>query len=155
MGKVYSRFDVPVPDPAPAGTSTEKEYTIQIDDYGHKTLIQTGETNTYALIQASLEETKVENILKRATWDPETLNAMTGTYMDTTGMPTTLAQAQQMVIDATNEFERLPLDVRLKFDQSAEVYINEYGTTAWAEKLGISTKNEPKETPIEDKEVAE
>lgn len=145
---------MPDREPAPAGTSTEKEYTIQIDDYGHKTLIQTGETNTYTLIQASLEETKIENILKRATWDPETLNAMAGTYMDTTGMPTTLAQAQQMVIDATNEFERLPLDVRLKFDQSAEVYINEYGTKEWADKLGITPKKEPEEAPIANKEVA-
>lgn len=135
--KIYSRFDRPETEESPAGTATEPEYTEYIDENGHLSLKLTGETPTYEMIQASLEETKIENIIQRATLgDPTALAATQGAYIDTTDLPTSLAEMQNMLINANNEFNKLPLETRLKFDQSAEKYISMYGTKEWAKLMG-------------------
>nr|CAI9750259.1 virion structural protein [Microvirus sp.] len=144
--KIWSRFDRPEAEESPAGTYTEPEYTEYIDENGHLSLKQTGETPTYEMIQAALEETKIENIIRRATLgDPTALAATQGAYLDTTNMPTSLAEMQEAIIKTTNEFNDLPLEIRLKFDQSAEKYISMYGTEEWANIMGISKQPETKQ----------
>lgn len=134
---IWSRFDRPDTIATPEGTSTEPEYMEVIDENGHKKLEQTGETDTYAMIQASLEETKIENIIRRATLgDPTALTQTMGAYMDTTDMPTSLAEMQNAIITIENEFNKLPLETRLKFNQSAEKYISMYGSEEWAKIMG-------------------
>jgi hypothetical protein len=134
---IWSRFDRPDTIAAPEGTSTEPKYMEAIDENGHRTLEQTGETDTYAMIQASLEETKIENIIRRATLgDPTALTQTMGAYVDTTDMPTSLAEMQNAIITIENEFNKLPLETRLKFNQSPEKYISMYGTEEWAKIMG-------------------
>lgn len=154
--KIWSRFDRPDTEESPAGTATEPEYTEYIDKNGHLTLKETGETPTYEMIQAALEETKIENIIRKATLgDPTALAATQGAYIDTTELPTSLAEMQNMLINANNEFEKLPLETRLKFDQSAEKYISMYGTEEWAKLMGYEKKEEPKPIKNEQKEESE
>lgn len=124
---------------APNGSPEEPEYTMCIDENGHKYLKETGKTNTYNLIQESLEETKIENIMRRAeAGDLTALNIRNGQYLDVTDMPNTLAEAQNFVIQAQQEFDKLPLEVRKKFDMSAEKYIATFGSESWAAALGIN-----------------
>lgn len=135
--KIWSRFDRPDSEETPAGTYTEPEYTEYVDENGHLNLKETGETPTYEMIQAALEETKIENIIRRATLgDPTALATSQGVYLDTTDMPTSLAEMQNKIIEVTNEFEKLPLETRLKFDQSPEKYIAMYGSDEWANLMG-------------------
>lgn len=148
---IWSRFDRPNTIPAPEGTSTEPEYMETIDENGHRTLEQTGETNTYAMIQASLEETKIENIIRRATLgDPTALTQTMGAYMDTTDMPTSLAEMQNAIITIENEFKKLPLETRLKFNQSAEKYISMYGSEEWAKIMGYEKIQQNAQTATTD-----
>lgn len=150
---IWSRFDRPETLEAPAGTWTEPEYQEYIDENGHISLKQTGEKPTYEIIQAALEETKIENIIQRATMgDPTALAATQGAYIDTTDMPTSLAEMQQAIINVKNEFEKLPLEVRLKFDQSPEKYVSMYGTEKWANALGYV---KPDEKPVVTQEGAD
>lgn len=138
---------------APNGSPTEPEYTMTIDEKGHKILKKTGETNTYNLIQESLEQTKIENILRRAeAGDPFAINVKNGQYLDVTDVPNTLAEAQNFVIKASQEFEKLPIDIRRKFDMSPEKYIASFGSEAWAAALGIKLK---KEDPAPAEEIKE
>lgn len=128
----------PETTPTSNGSPTEPEYTMTIDKTGHKNLKQTGETNTYNLIQESLEQTKIENIIRRAEMgDPLALNMMNGQYLDVTDVPNTLAEAQNFVIKASQEFNKLPIDIKRKFDMSPEKYIANFGTKEWADKIGI------------------
>lgn len=154
--KIWSRFDRPDRDETPAGTYTEPEYTEYVDNNGHLNLKQTGETPVYDMIQAALEETKIENIIRRATLgDPTALTATQGAYLDTTDMPKSLAEMQDAIINATNDFNNLPLEIKLKFDQSAEKYISMYGTNEWAEIMGLTKTEEPKPVKTEQKEESE
>lgn len=131
---------------APNGSPEEPEYTMCIDKNGHKYLKETGKTNTYNLIQESLEETKIENIMRRAErGDLTALNITNGQYLDITELPNTLAEAQNFVIKATQDFERLPLEIRRKFDMSPEKYVATFGSETWATAMGINLHPETPE----------
>lgn len=111
---------------------------ISIDRTGHKSLTVTGMTNVYDRIQAALEETKIENIIRRATLgDPTALAAINGQYIDISDAPKTLAEAQNLIIRVKQEFDKLPVEIRKKYDMSAEKYVADYGSENWQKAVGI------------------
>ena len=65
------------------------------------------------------------------------LEAVKGTYTDITNAPSSLAEAQQIVIRMKQEWDKLPKDVRKEFDYNVEKYIAEFGSEEWAEKTGV------------------
>lgn len=137
---------------APSGSPEADIYEVEIDSTGHKHLVKTGKTNTYEKIQASLESTKIETIMRRAASGDVTALAVTnGQYLDCTEMPHTLAEAQNMLIKLEQQFNKLPLEVRQKYDMSAEKYIADYGTENWAKNLGILDQVELEEPKEEEK----
>lgn len=128
---------------APSGEKLRKEYTITIDDNGHKVLQQTGYTNQYGLIQENLENTLIETILDRAAMgDPEALERANTQYMDTTKMPKSLAEAQNKVLEIRQEFYKMPVEIRQKFDHSPEKFIQQYGSKEWADAVGLTAAME-------------
>ncbi|QCS36552.1 minor capsid protein [Capybara microvirus Cap3_SP_450] len=138
------------------GSRYAKKYEITIDEHGHKTLEHIGETDQYAKIQSYLEETKIENILKRAeAGDRSALEAAIGRYEDMTEAPKTLAEAQNLMVALENEFKSLDINTRAKFDHSLEVYINKYGSEPWMEAIGMIKKEEPAQEEKKEVEVNE
>lgn len=134
----YSRSKKPPVEATEPGSGIQKTYRMAIDLNGHKYLEEDGEVNLYQKIQESLEETKIENIVRRAVGgDSQALNVMHGVYADVTNAPRTFAEMQQAVITATEEFRKLPVDVREKFGHSVEKYVAEYGTEEWLKKVTI------------------
>lgn len=122
---------------------------ISIDKTGHKSLIITGKTNVYDRIQAALEETKIENIIRRATLgDPTALAAIEGQYLDISDAPKTLAEAQNLIIKVKQEFDKLPLEVRRKYDMSAEKYVADYGSENWQKIIGIWEEPKQNDTTV-------
>lgn len=144
--KIYSRF-VPRPN---QGTETghrkTKTYRESISVEGVKSLVEDSEIDSYEGIQAYKDECDIKNIIARANAGDETaLHQRIGEYLDTTIMPKTLAEAQNMVIQAEQEFKKLPMNIREKFNHSPEQFIAEMGTAAWAEKCGITLEEENQE----------
>lgn len=136
-----------------SGRGFHTEYEIHIDEHGHKTLHATGETNLYAKIQESLEGTLIENILDRVRLgDKEALERVQGKYIDMEKLPKSLMEAQNKIIEIKNEFYKLPVDMRAKFDNSPEKYVQMFGTQEW--KDIIIPKQEPIITePIKESEA--
>lgn len=129
---------------APSGSRMADDFEIQIDERGHKKLVKTGEHDIYEEIQSYLEETKIENILARAAaGDIDALNQRQGTYADIADFPQTLGEAQKTILKLGKEFEKLPNEIREKFDFSKEKFVQEFGSPEWADKMGF-TQNEPK-----------
>lgn len=128
---------------SPIGSEFAPTYSYRIDKKtGKKILVETGKTNIYEKIQASLESTKIENIIKRATADPNALLIKDGEYIDVSELPTSMIEIQNMMYKAKEEFNKLPSEIRSKFDNSMEKYISEYGSESWAAALGLK-KEEP------------
>lgn len=125
--------------PAPIGSRFAKTYLMTIDKNGHKVLKEDGLTDRYELIQSHLESTKVENIITKALATGDMSGLMVGkpVYADFTSAPTTLAEAQNLLIAVEQEFNKLPLETRAKFDHSVTKYIAEYGTQDWMNNMGL------------------
>lgn len=126
------------------GSRMMPDYEMQINpDTGMKELKQIGEHDIYPEIQSYLEDTLVENIVRRATLgDPTALNAIEGNFVDCTNMPVSLMDAQNKILKIEREFNQLPLEIREKYNYSVEKYISEYGSESWAENLGLIKKEE-------------
>ena len=148
---MFTLFNRPEHKPTPAGSRWKINYIIEIDKAGKKVLKESGRTNIYEIIQESLEETKLDNIIRRATLGDETvLNVLNGQFMDVTEMPTSFMEMQNLVLKAKAEFNKLPLEIRKKFDMSPEQYINEYGSKEFLKKMGYEpAAAEPAKTAAE------
>lgn len=128
----------PVAFASPTGSGEKPVYQVQLTPTGHKQVVMTGKTNLYARIQASLEESKVENIIRRFTsGDLSALDSVQGRFLDATSFPQSFAEMQNLVARVYSEFETLPLEVRAKFDHSPQRYMAAYGSETWADAVGL------------------
>lgn len=150
--KIYSAYDRPANKPDKPGRRMHPVYAVKIDNHGHKTVYQTGEHDQYADIQASRPD-EMRSILERALkGDQGALLAVQqrhGFYADVTNAPRTLAEMQQLILDATHDFELLPADIREKFENNVDQFISEYGSPVFAQKMGWTTGETTGETPAQ------
>lgn len=143
---------------SPLGSPIADTFGYRIDKKtGKKILTKTGETNLYEKTQASLEGSKLINIIKKVTMsgDQTLLNVNQGMYIDISEIPTNMIDLQNMIYAAKGEFEKLDAETRAKFDNSAEKYVSLYGSEEWFNNMGIRKKAEKateKATEIEAKE---
>lgn len=126
-----------------SGSRYQDTYGYEINKYGMKELVKTGETDLYALIQESLEETKIENILKRVAMGDDTVMRPDGIYADTTEAPKNLIEARQQIQHLENVWNGLPIDTKRKYNMSVEDFIAKSGTEGWLIDMGLLTKADP------------
>jgi hypothetical protein len=143
MSNFRSAYSGQVRHTSLTGDGHEPEYGYQLKDTGRE-LVKTGEKDVYALIQSRLDETKIENIIKKATYDPAALGAQdwqnSGAFVDISDVPTSYHEWYGRIKDAEDEFKKLPVEVKAKWDYDVEAYVMAYGTKEWADKMGILTK---------------
>lgn len=133
---IYDLFHTPNTIPVEAGTEYLNEYQEHINKSGKLELEKSGEHNVYDIIQSHAEEVKIENILHAvAMGDLSALQQREASYCDTTTMPKSLMEAQNLVIRMKDEFYNMPLEVRKEFSNDPEVYVSEMGTEAFREKM--------------------
>lgn len=158
MSKFRSAYSGHVRHTSLTGNGHEPEYEYKVTDKGRE-LVKTGETDLYALIQSRLDETKIENIIKRATYDPTTLGnqdwQISETMTDISDAPTNYHEWYGRIKDAEAEFDKLPIEVKNKWDNDVEKYVMAYGTAEWADKMGHLKKEKPAKNTPEKKESAE
>ena len=129
------------------GSREANDYTVTIDKKGHKILKQTGTHDIYEEIQSYAEECKIENILARAAaGDQDILNQRQGFYADITNTPRNLAEAQNAILKLKQGFDELPPEIREKFDNSAEAFVQSFGSEDWAKNMGFKEEATEKVT---------
>lgn len=122
---------------SPAGKKYQMEHNPVMGPDGRRVLERTRREEIYELIQSHAEECDINNIIARhLNGDPFAINKKIGNFMDLTEMPQTLAEAQQIVINLKTDFEKLPLEIRNKFENNPEIYVASYGSDEWLEKTG-------------------
>lgn len=126
----------------PTGNQMDNVYDYIITENLIKGLKKTGEVNRYEKIQKAADECKIETILAKAAVDPTILQNRKGMFLDTSEAPKSLAEFENIRIKVIQEFGKLPIDVRKKFDNSPEKFVAEYGSEEWAKKVGIEDEKE-------------
>lgn len=83
-----------------------------------------------------------------AAGDTSALNRVQGSFIDTTVFPESYAECLQIVINGRSEFDRLPLEVRQRFNQDFVSWFQTAGTEEWIEKMGAAYTPAPV-TPLD------
>lgn len=144
-----SRLSCPDATPAPVGDIYAPVYQIELDANGSKIVVEAGQTNLYDKIQSHLEQSKVENVVRRLSVGDTSMLRPEGVYADVTDLPNDLAGMQNLILRVKSEFDKLPLDVRKAYDFSAEKYVADYGSDEWRKVMGIE---ESADTPAADRQ---
>ena len=146
----YTPRPNPVPSPTGDGFEVKREFQTLPD--GTRNLVEVGRTNAYELVQASLEQSLIYNILRRHdAGDPTALAAVQGRYMDVSGLPTSLADMQALVMSARDGFDQLPIVVRRAYDFDAARFVADYGSEHWQSVMGVK-KDPSVETAVVSKD---
>lgn len=141
----------------PAGERYAIRYIMQYDKNGHKHLIENGKTDLQEIIQKDLESTKIQNIIARCV-NPEELHMLQKSTVDITKMPTTMMEANNLIIAARQEFDQLPLEIKRYYGNSAERYIADrsQNNAIWNKAVSeINKPAQPAQTTNNTKEAAE
>lgn len=127
--------------PTEAGETIRRTYLWERNEEGEKVLKLDQIIDQQAEIDSYLEETKIENIIRRASIDPNIAERIApnlgGGIQDFTEAPQTLAELQNIMIRAEQIWDEVPKEIKLKFDNDVDKFIASFGTEEWAKNLGI------------------
>lgn len=127
--------------PTEAGEGVRRTYLWERNEKGEKVLRLDQTIDQQAEIDSYLEETKLENIIRRASIDPNIAARIKpdigGGIQDFTEAPQNLAELQNIMMRAEQIWDEVPKDIKLKFDNDVDKFIASFGTIEWAKNLGI------------------
>lgn len=126
-----------------SGSRMRAIYSPVFDKNGHFELEVTGEEDIYIMIQSDKLSCDINNIIRRYTsGDVTALGTVQGVYGDFTNIPQSYAEILNSLIHAENEFRKLPLDIRSKFNHSWQEWLSSMGSDEFKLKMGIVDKND-------------
>lgn len=140
--------------PTEAGESVRRTYLWERNEKGEKVLRLDQTIDQQAEIDSYLEETKLENIVRRASIDPDLaarlIPDMGGGIQDATEMPKNLMELQNIMLRAEQIWDEIPKEIKLKFDNDVDKFVASFGTVDWAKNLGIYQEEQSEEPKKEE-----
>lgn len=114
------------------GSPIKPVYSAKLTDDGMIELVQTGEENIQEYIDSFAEETCLSVLIQRcAAGDLSGLSKVQGMYGDFLDAPKTYRDMLQAVIDGQAAFDKLPVEVKKRFDNSFEKWFSTMGEKSW------------------------
>lgn len=109
---------------SPTGERLVPVYGERVNSDGERVLEVIGETNQYEKIQASLDSTKIEDIIRRyEAGDITILEKSKGQYIDATKLPKDLMSAQNNLMALQEQFDALSLQAKEQFGMSFDKFL--------------------------------
>lgn len=140
--------------PTEAGESVRRTYLWERNEKGEKVLRLDQTIDQQAEIDSYLEETKLENIIRRASIDPDIATRLMpdigGGLQDATEMPGNLMELQNIMLRSEQIWDEIPKEIKLKFDNDVDKFIASFGTIDCAKNLGIYQEKEPEKPKKEE-----
>lgn len=145
--------------PTEAGETVRRTYLWERNEKGEKVLRLDQTIDQQAEIDSYLEETKLENIIRRASIDPDIAARIKpdigSGIQDFTEAPQNLAELQNIMMRAEQIWDEVPKDIKLKFDNDVDKFIASFGTVEWAKNLGIYQEKKAKTETAKTEEATE
>lgn len=138
------------------GSGIKDEFQLRVVD-GTKTLVKTGQSNLYEYIQSHADSVDIHKILERCAMmdDYSPLMRMPAQFMDVTEMPKNLAEAYAAVMDAENFFNRMPTDIKEKYDNNFIQFLQDLGTEHFSSTVSDFLDSIKKKEDVAEKVEAE
>ena len=136
----------------PSGTKEEDVWEMIVDEKGRETFAITGKVNIYETTQAFKDSVDLGKIIEKVTLtgDMNILNQRKTEYLDITEMPDNIIEAHSQLENAKRTFEKMPLEIRNKYDHDFSKYLEDMGSEEWI-KIMEKYNNPTKETIEEPK----
>lgn len=132
-----------------SGDQFHINFSPRVLETGELKLVESGKDDIQQMINSFRDSTDMSFILQRlAVGDTSVLNQRPGMFGDFTQMPSTYAEALQLVIDGRRQFDALPLDVKNSFNNDFRQFLASAGTPEWNEKLSVLKPSEDIDVPI-------
>lgn len=151
----YSAYNPPESKPTCAGEETRKTYRWAENEDGKYYLVEDEVINIADEVESYHEETKITNIIRRATFDVNAANMLLGdngnSGADMTTMPENLMEAQNIIVKAKQAYANLTPKQQAEFNGMAD-FMRSAGTEEWAKKLGYITEQPTKENAVNEQE---
>lgn len=97
--------------------------------------------NLYQSIQSYKDTVDINMMVERyMNGEIDILNQIQGSYVDVSSIPKDRAEILRIIRDAEYQFNRLPLNVKSKFNNSFEEWFSSYGSEKFAEKMDLIKK---------------
>ena len=135
---LHTIFDksVKVDEPTSVVGSVYKLEKQLVDRDGQKDLEVVGKTDFYQYIQSHKDSVDINVLLKRyQQGDVSALDRVKGQYLDISEAPKSLAEMYSFVSNASEFFNKLPLDVRKEYDFNPASFIADIGSDRWNELM--------------------
>lgn len=125
------------------GNSVHILYSPVISDSGVVTLVESGKEDINSYIASFKNEVDIDVLISRyMNGDMDALNKVRGTYGDFTKMPKTYAEMLQLQFDVEKAFNKLPVEIKEKFDNDFNKFFVSLGTDEFEEKISVDNKKE-------------
>lgn len=133
------------------GERFKKIYKGVVQEDGSIELVEDHVEDTWKNIQIEAVGASLPEIIARATaGDPNAFRAGTGFYGDVVDMPKTYAEILNTVNDGKAAFDKMPVEVRQKFNFSFEEWFATYGTESWFNNMGFGNPNNNGESAVKE-----
>lgn len=120
----YSESNKPKTIPMPETSKFETTYIEKINPKtGKKELVETGKTNVYEKIQEAINGNEINNLMETYKNINQIATPANDAIIDLTELPENLIEANNMLIDARNEFNAKTTKFKQKFNNSFEQYV--------------------------------
>lgn len=143
----YSAYNPPKTEATNAGDENRHTYIWAENEKGEKELVEDEVINIHDEIESYHEETKITNIIRRATFDINAANRLVGDNgedgVDMTQMPENLMEAQNLMVKAKMAYAALTPKQQAEFNGLGD-YMATAGTEEWAKKLGYVKETKEK-----------
>lgn len=134
-----------------SGNRYQDEFSYTKNKKGSTVLEKSGQTDLYAKIQESLEETKIENIIRRVTAGDDSMLRPNGIYADCTELPSNLIESQKAIMDLENVWTKLPIRVKEEYNFDKGEFVASAGSEKWMKSMGYNIKTEKEVTEVIEK----
>lgn len=145
------------------GSPIKEVYSPVVNDDGSISLQKSGEENLQEYIDSFALECDINTLISRfVNGDISALNQVNGSYGDFTSFPKTYAEMLQLQINSKAYFDKLPLELKEKFNNDPNQFFASAGSDDWFEKMSaaesyksdkVVAENPDILNPVIDKEV--
>lgn len=135
---LHTIFDksVKLDEPTSVVGSVYKLEKQLVDRDGQRDLEVVGKTDFYQYIQSHKDSVDINVLLARyQQGDLSALERVKGQYLDISEAPKSLAEMYSFVSNASEFFNKLPLDVRKEYDFNPASFIADIGSDRWNELM--------------------
>lgn len=133
------------------GTPEKVIYGSQVLKNGRIATYEKGKDDFYSYIQSFAESVDInKTIQKFINGDINALNQRKGEFIDCTEFPTNYAEVLNVINNATNQFNSLPIEIRAQFNFNLNEFIASLGSDKYNNALGIVNKIDKVEELIND-----